>query len=535
MKAKDLLRKNSTYAAIHATMLGYQLAYLNGVAFKNAVRKKRPSEDEKLHEDLIANTASLPVARYIVDMINDTVFSQPVYRDLEFVTPQGIEIETELDWTELVCYDADLNNQSIDQFMAQVGEMTSVFGHAWVFVDMPSAEQGDSGRPYACLVSPLHVWDWHHTMVNGRYIPSYVKVLEYEDTHEYVFKCYYLGDQTTPSHYKTYRVYKNDAWDSPAELISEGNFPPGMAIPGFIAFTRRDPRVHDLGVSDIDCASEVQREIYKLECEAYQSIQFARTLIRADAGVKVPAHAGGIIRAPEGSVETLTVDTQDVDRITAKQQDLLMSLENLTGLGGLRQNRAAPQSGISIIEERKTLHKMAAAKARELEVAEEFIWTFMARFMGVRWAGDISYGVEYSSDDVKLKIAKLEVARTLSGNNPVIQSIIDKEVLDMLVDDSDERKLYEAAMSSIPVSMPNGTVAPRVEVEEPEEVEVESRDLGDQTPVRLDEHDQKLQAQAETPLAGDGDIGSMDPPIIYTGLSSYNPIADQLVARASGR
>jgi hypothetical protein len=263
-------------------MRQYQLCYLAGTAFKNAVRKKRPSEDEKLHEDLISNTASMPVSRYIVDMLNDTVFSQPVYRDLEFVTPQGIEIEDELDWPELVCYDADLNNQSMDQFMAQVGEMTSIFGHAWVFVDMPSVDQGASGRPYVTLVSPLQVWDWHHTMVNGRYIPSYVKVLEYEDTHEFVFKCYYLGDSTTPSHYKTYRVYKNSNYEEQGELLNEGQFPPGMAIPGFVAFTRRDPRFHDLGVSDIDCASEVQRELYKLECEAYQSIQFARTLIRAD-------------------------------------------------------------------------------------------------------------------------------------------------------------------------------------------------------------------------------------------------------------
>lgn len=521
MKNSQLLKKCSTYSAIEQTMRNYEYAYLNGMAFKNAVRKKRPSEDEKLHFDLVANTAAMPIARYVVDTLNDTVFSDEIYRDLCFATPTGQEIESEIltQWVELFLYDADLNNRSLDSVMEHIGEMTSIFGYCWVFVDMPSEDQGTSGRPYVCVVNPLDVWDWHHTAVNGRYIPSYVKVKEYEDNHEYIFKCYYLGTTSSPSYWETHRVQKLGNPDTPAELVEEGQFPPGMSIPGFIAFTRRDPRTIDVGVSDIDSATDVQREVYKLECEAYQSIQFAKTLIRADAGVKVPALAGGIIRASEGQVESITVDTQDVDRIINKQDNLIMNLENLSGFGGLRQNKSATQSGVSMIEERKGLHKAAKAKARELEIAEESIFTYAARFMGMRWAGKVAYGCDYEAHDTKYQIALMTTAQQLAGDNPVIRGIITNKVLEMLVD-ADEVDLYRERLIAID---PNS-----VDIEEPgESDEIETRDIGDQTPKSIPQHDREI---INSDTSQYSDVG-----IQYTGISSFNPIADQLVARAGGR
>lgn len=522
MKNQQLLRKCATYSNIEATMRDYESAYLGGLTFKSRVRKKRPSEDEKLHTDVVNNTAALPVARYVVDTINDTVFSEPIYRDLEFATPEGVEIDNDAltDWSELVCYDADLSYRSMDQFMAQVGELTSIFGHCWVFVDMPA--QGIPARPYVVALSPLQVWDWAFTEVNGRYIPSYIKVCEYEDNYEYHFKCYYLGTTTEPSYWCSYRVSRAGAVsDAEAEKTGEGYYPPGMSIPGFLAYTRRDTRSFEIGVSDIDSASDVQRELYKLETEAYQSIQFAKSIIRADAGIKIPAYAGAIVRANEGQIETLDIDTQDVDRIIAKQQDLLTSLENLSGLGGLRVNRSQPQSGISIIEERSQLHKIAKAKAREMEICEEQIWTYMARFMGLRWAGEVLYGTNYAEHDTRMKIAKLETARRLSPTNPVIGGIIDRKVLEMLVDE-DELANYEQLM------LQAGTSIVEEQEDMEDDTEIEASDLGPQTPDSLDEQTLAIQA-------GTNDTSYTDVGITYTGISSYDPIADALVARASGR
>jgi hypothetical protein len=200
----------------------------------------------------------------------------------------------------------------------------------------------------------------------------------------------------------------------------------------------------------------------------------------------------------------------------------MLNLENLTGLGGLRTSKSQSQSGISIIEERRSLHKVASAKAREMEVAEEKIWTFMSRYMGLRWAGNIEYEIDYEESDVKLKISKLQLANELSGDNLVIKGIINTKVLEMLVDDY-EVDFYKQRMMT---SDPNIIEVP----EEPEEM-VETNDLGSQTPLVMDASEKDI-IEGKTAL---NPMSALDVGIQYTGVSSYDPVADQLVARASGR
>jgi hypothetical protein len=159
-------------------------------------------------------------------------------------------------------------------------------------------------------------------------------------------------------------------------------------------------------VSDIDAATDAQREHYKLECEAYSALQFAHTLIRADKGISIPVHAGAIVRASEGQVEAIPIDTGDVDKIIKKQQDILEQIEALSGLGGLRNTKNQIASGIAIIEERKQLHRLAKAKARLMEVTEEMIFTYAARFMNMRWAGEVVYNTDYEAHDTNYRVLK---------------------------------------------------------------------------------------------------------------------------------
>ena len=518
MKNKDLLHRSPVYTSIYQTMLDYQLAYLGGTAFKRQARKKRPSEDEKIHIDLITHTVAQPICRYIVDSINDVLFEPGIKRDLKFVTPTGQQInEKNMDWAELFLLDADLDNRSLDSFMEKIGQLSSIFGHAWVFVDMPKMNEGNLGRPYVCAVSPVDVWDWEFEYYGGKQLLSYIKVKEFEEPDCYYFKIYRLGDTTKPSSWETWKVEKDNNTDGEAEMLDQGTFPPGMAIPGFIAFGRRDPRRNDVGISDIDNASDAQREHYKLECEAYQSIQFAKTIIRAEAGIKVPAHAGAIVRATTGQIESIKVDTQDVNTIIEKQKDLLEQLEALTGLGGLRTNRNMPQSGVSIIEERRQIHRLARTKARLMEITEEMIFTFAARFMDMRWAGEVSYDTNYEASDTNYRLALMNQAKNLVGDNPVIQGLIVKEMVALLAPPEEVSDYVEAAI----------TASPEIIAIEQEEVnEVYTRDTGDQVPNKVEPEDTKPEDELYSGL-GTG--------ITYTGQSSYNPVADQLVGQASGR
>ena len=535
MKAQDLLDKNPIYNTLYEQMLAYQYAYLGGYVFKSYVRKKRPSEDSNLYQDLVSNTIAQPICRYIVDTINDVLFEPGIKRDLKFCTPEGRYIDpNNTEWAQLMSLDADLNNRSMNGFMESIGDLTSIFGHCWVFVDMPMQEEGNLGRPYVVAMNPLNVWDWKWEWFGGKPLVKYVKVLESEDRHNYYVKCYHLGTNTTPSYWVSYRISKNISKNEVEEL-GRGEYPLGMALPAFIAYGRRDPRSIDFGVSDIDSASDAQREIYKLECEKYTAVQFAHTIIRADKGVAIPVHAGAIVRASQGQVETIPVDTGDVDKIINSQNQILEHIEALTGLGGLRNTKNQIASGIAIIEERKQLHRLAKSKARLMEVCEELIWTFAARFMNMRWAGEVHYNTDYEAHDTNYRLALFNQAKQLIPQNAIIDSLIAKDIIGMLAPAESIPQYEQAYIDTIT----DPTVKNLMTVENEQ---VNSRDLGNQIPTPED-------FGMDEPTYGD-DTGYDDAegelsdgltdtavPIAMTGPSFYTQqaVAVQLTGINSGR
>lgn len=489
MNTADLLKKHKIYNNLIHQYDKLEMAYLGGTNFKQDVRKKRPSEDSALWRDLIENTVSMPICRYIVDTINDVLFEPGVDRTLNFVTPQGTLIpEQQTQWANLFVMDADFNNSHLNAFMETVGDLTSIYGHCYVAVDMPENANNSLGRPYVVAINPKQVWDWEYDYYGGRPILKYVKVMEMEDDSHYYIKCYHLGTATLPSSWKCYKIAKGDI-NKPATLHAEGTFPPGMAIPVFIAHGKKDPRRFDVGVSDIDNASDAQREYYKLECEAYNSVQFAHTLIRAEAGIKVPVHAGAIVRGTKDQVEAIEVKTSDVDTIIKKQQDILENIEGLTGLGGLRMNASNTRSGIAIIEERKQIHRLAKAKARNMETVEELIFTFAARFMNMRWAGEINYDTNYEEHDTNYRMALMKEAKTLTDNQ-MVADMITKEVIGMLAP-QEGRQIYQNAFVDTLQDVNVKTV-----MVEADEI-VSSRDLEEQmVPNSEEEYERKADLMA---------------------------------------
>jgi hypothetical protein len=474
MKNSDLLKKSPVYDNIYMQMLSYQYAYLGGLPFKMMVRKKRPSEDSTLWNDLVTNTIAQPICRYIVDTINDVLFEPGVKRNVQFCTPQGKYIDPKnTEWADLFMLDSDLNNNSLTSFMENVGDLTSIYGHCWVAVDMPQQNQGNLGRPYVCAINPLDVWNWEFDYYGGKPMLKCVTIKEMEETDCYYIKRYYLGDATTPSYWESYEVNKGPGkLNDETELTGTGTFPPGMAIPVFIAYGRRDPRTIDIGISDIDNATDAQREHYKLECEKYTALQFAHTIIRADKGISIPVHAGAIVRASEGQVEAIPVDTGDVDAIIKSQQDILEQIEALTGLGGLRNTKNQIASGVAIIEERKQLHRLAKAKARLMEVTEEMIFTFAARFMGVRWAGEVNYNTDYEAHDTNYRMALIRSAKELVGDNEIIQGLITKEIIAMLAPATEIPEYENAYIQTLPAGDLKNLMTQQNE-------QVNSRDLED--------------------------------------------------------
>jgi hypothetical protein len=548
MKNSELLKKSPIYNLLYDQMMAYQNAYLGGYAFKQYVRKKRPSEDSNLYIDLINNTVAQPICRYIVDTINDVLFEPGVKRNLTFCTPTGQYIDPKnTTWSDLFALDADLNNRSITSFMEGIGDLTSIFGHCWVGVDMPQMHQGNLGRPYVCAISPLDVWDWEFDYYGGRPILKYVKIKEMEEEDSYYIKCYHLGDATTPSYWRSYEVEKgtnNSGENKDAELTGEGVFPLGMSIPVFIAYGRRDPRSIDFGISDIDAATDAQREHYKLECEAYSALQFAHTLIRADKGIQIPVHAGAIVRASEGQVEAIPVDTGDVDAILKKQHDILEQIEALSGLGGLRNTKNQIASGIAIIEERKQLHRLAKAKARLMEVTEEMIFTYAARFMDMRWAGEVHYNTDYEAHDTNYRMALIKEAKALVQDDPVINGLITKEIIAMLAPAEQIPEYEQAYIDTIENDTVRNLMTQTNEQVLSRDLEpsmIPTHEMHGEEDDSEDSSEEGMEGEVELGYEGDGTsstiLGGPGTPITNIGTSYYpqQAVAVQLTGLNVGR
>jgi hypothetical protein len=305
-----------------------------------------------------------------------------------------------------------------------------------------------------------------------------------------------------------------------------------MSIPVFIAYGRKDPRQLDVGVSDIDSASDAMREHYKLECEKYTALQFAHTIIRADKGISIPVHAGAIVRALQGQVEAISIDTGDVDKIIKAQQDILEQIEALTGLGGLRNTKNQVASGVSIIEERKQLHRTAKSKARLMEVTEGLIFTFAARFMGMRWAGQINYNTDYEAHDTNYRMALITQASALVGDNDIIKSLITREIIGMLAPAEDIPEYQQAYVDTI-----TDVAVKKLMTEEDQEVSITDTgsipDVGDYGEIDTDSDDSdQIGDQNNTTL-----LGGAGTPITPMGPSYYTQqaVAVQITGLNTGR
>jgi hypothetical protein len=121
----------------------------------------------------------------------------------------------------------------------------------------------------------------------------------------------------------------------------------------------------------------------------------------------------------------------------------------LTGLGGIRNNKHQVASGIAIIEERKQLHRLAKAKARLMEITEETIFTYAARFMGMRWAGEVIYNTDYEAYDTNYRMALIKEAKALAGGDPVINALINKQIISVLAPITQLQEYEQAYIDTI--------------------------------------------------------------------------------------
>jgi len=432
LTVRQLIAPSNLMRTITSQMQGYRAGYEGGPAFKNSVLIKRPSEDAALFRDKLLNVAALPICKAIVDEIVDVVYEDEPTRHPAFLTKTNADAGIPT-WYDAFIDDADLNGNSFTAVMEQVAAMAGIEGWAWVFVDLP-VTLSKNNRPYLATCSAEHVIEWTTYTEEGKDYFEFMKVIEYQDADLTIYKVWYAGDDKGPTYCERYFVtdqhMKN--LDQPIEPDEVYDMPPGVPIPVVQVLARSDQRRHDLGVSDLTEAADVQREIFKLECEAYDSVRFSKPMIRAASGIRIPAGGGGIIRGDKDQVEVFQIPTQDIQQIREQQRSLIESLDGFLGRGSIRYSSTQVQSGISIVEERRSLHRKAAQRARQMEGAEMEILDLVSLFMNLGWCGVIEYTTDYEDKDLQFRMALLQTAAQLSASNPVVQAIIDQEVIKMI-------------------------------------------------------------------------------------------------------
>ena len=178
-----------------------------------------------------------------------------------------------------------------------------------------------------------------------------------------------------------------------------------------------------------------------------------------------------------------------------------------------------------------------------MEVTEEMIFTFAARFMNMRWAGEVIYNTDYEAHDTNYRMAVMTKAKELVPGNSIIENLIAKEVIAMLAPADSIEEYEQAFIDSIQdpavktlmtqenqkvLTRDLGTEIPGHEMYEEDEEEVEN---GDDT----------VENDMEDGYSGDGTsdtvLGGPGTPIVPVGPSYYpqQAVAVQLVGINSGR
>lgn len=414
----DLIKPSPLMQAILPQLSNMRIAYEGGTAFKRLVLTKKASESPVLYQDKLLNVSNLPICKSMIGELNDIIFDEDPTRTLAFLNGIDQPIATPL-WFEDFLENSDMQDNEFTDVMEKVASMAAVEGWCWIVCDLPE-NPNPKNRPYLTVIPAQHVVDWKVYEEDGIVTLTYVKIMEYKDNDLMRYKIWSRGQPAmiddegnslpeTPTTAIAYEIPCVAGVPSVAtvEPCDYFEFPSTYPIPIIQAMPNKDTQNNMIGISDLTDIADLQREWLRLESEAYDSIRFSKPIIRVTGATKVPAGGGGIVRGEKDSVEVFAIPVMDVQQIREQQNGLITQFDGFTGRAGTRNVAETIQSGVSIVEERKALHKKAQTRARTLEKVEQAILNMVCYMMNVQWVGDIEYNSDYESRDTQYKLLSL--------------------------------------------------------------------------------------------------------------------------------
>jgi len=368
----------------------------------------------------------------VISIYNSFLFRNPIYR--EFGSMQNDPV------LESILYDADLEGRSLDAFMKDVSTYVSVFGHSWIIVTKAGTnaqtraeELVNGARPYLSMITPMAVMDWkYERQANGYYKLIYLKYVEDYKKDETVVKEWTIDAIVTS-------VLDEERKEVKESFIEDNQL---GEIPAVCVYNQRSPH-RGIGVSDIADISDLQRAIYNEYSEIEQNVRLsnAPSLVKT-AGTEAGAGPGSIIQMDEGldpglKPYLLQPSGASLDSLWGSIKNKVDAIDKIAHLGAIRQSTATTQSGISREIEFQNLNARLAEKGDQLELAEDNVWFYIAKYQGKEWDGKIDYPDNYNIQDKHSEMSMLVTATQTQPSDPSLKALIDYKVKELL-DDDDE-------------------------------------------------------------------------------------------------
>lgn len=417
-------------------------SYMGGEEYKNGqYLTQYINEDKKEYERRLELTPVDNHCRNIVHIYSSYLWRMPPTRNFN-----------SLDGNPLLQYfleDADMEGRSFNAFMKEAQIWASVYGHVWVILDKPKSNAGTRAeelaqeiRPYVNLFTPENVLDWKwERMPSGRYELVYLKVRESlikesdNETEETV-------REWTKDFIRLYEVSNK----SESRVIDEMENPLGM-IPAVFVPSQRSV-VRGIGISDLTDISTMQKAIYQENSEIEQLIRISNhpTLVKT-TGTDASAGAGSVVNMPDDIDPSLVPfmlqpSGSNLDAIRASITDKVNAINRMAHMGAIRGTEAVTTSGIALQTEFQLLNARLAEKADLLELAEEQLWALFCRWQQVKPDVVVSYPDSFDIRDYPKELEFLQSVKAAGVRSRTLQSEVDKQIADLVLDDENLKKAY---------------------------------------------------------------------------------------------
>lgn len=441
MHLDKLKQTHPAYTRVATAANYYYESYIGGFTYKDGAHLMPYLGEQNAPGDQYnKRLQSTPLDNHVqttVDIYRSFLFRELPRRQLSILNNNPL--------VEQFIEDTDQEGQSLNSFLKTANDLAMVTGSVWILVDKPAykvetqAQEVANGiRAYACVYTPQNVLDWEYQRnIAGKLELVKIKVRESENAETAVFTCWY------PDYVEKYTVSKNPMGELETILDVEQYENPLGYIPFVHHAPIRSP-IKGVGHSLVADVADQQKYIYNLLSELEQTIRISsHPTLAKTASTDATAGAGSIVTMPEDTDPGLKPylmqpTSAGIGGILDSIRACVESIQRMTHTSAVTAVNGSGQSGVALQTERQLLNAKLSDLADTLRETELAIWSIFFDWQALAAPADfsITYPDTFDIRDKNYEIQLLLTARSSGVNSEEFQREIDKQIIEIIVDDT---------------------------------------------------------------------------------------------------